>query len=86
MSQRVGKVITGVLDQWPKRGKDIQVLGPAEAPLTKLRGKYRWQILIKCEKTGLLHYFLKEIEAVTRNMLRGSGVGMIVDIDPYQML
>jgi primosomal protein N' (replication factor Y) len=86
MAQRVGKGIIGVLEQWPKRGKDIQVLGPAEAPLAKLRGKYRWQILIKCKKTGLLHYFLREIEVLTRKMLRGSGVGLIVDVDPYQML
>jgi primosomal protein N' (replication factor Y) len=86
MAQRVGKGIIGVLEQWTKRGKDIQVLGPAEAPLAKLRGKYRWQILIKCKKTGLLHYFLREIELVTRKMLRGSGVGLIVDVDPYQML
>jgi primosomal protein N' (replication factor Y) len=86
MAQRVGKGIIGVLEQWPKRGKDIQVLGPAEAPLAKLRGKYRWQILIKCKKTGLLHYFLREIEVVTRKMLRGSGVGLVVDVDPYQML
>ncbi len=86
MAQRVGKGIKGVLEQWPKRGKDIQVLGPAEAPLAKLRGKYRWQILIKCKGTGLLHYFLKEIEVVTRKMLRGSGVGLVVDVDPYQML
>ncbi len=86
MAQRVGKGIAGVLEKWPKRGKDIQVLGPAEAPLAKLRGKYRWQILIKCKRTGLLHYFLREIEVVTRKMLRGSGVGLIVDVDPYQML
>jgi primosomal protein N' (replication factor Y) len=85
-AQRVGKGIRGVLGQWPKRGKDLQVLGPAEAPLAKLRGKYRWQILIKCKRTGLLHYFLREIEVMTRKMLRGSGVGLIVDVDPYQML
>jgi primosomal protein N' (replication factor Y) len=86
MAQRVGQGIVGVLGQWPKRGRDIQVLGPAEAPLAKLKGKYRWQILIKCKRAGLLHYFLREIEGVTRRMLRGSGVGLIVDVDPYQML
>ncbi len=86
MAQRVGQGIVGVLGQWPKRGKDIQVLGPAEAPLAKLKGKYRWQILIKCKRAELLHYFLREIEGVTRKMLRGSGVGLIVDVDPYQML
>ncbi len=86
MSQRVGRGARGVLERWPKRGREIQVLGPAEAPLAKLKGKYRWQILIKCKRAELLHYFLKEIDTLTRKMLRGSGVGLIVDVDPYQML
>jgi len=86
MAQRLGRGITGVLERWPKRGREIQVLGPAEAPLAKLKGKYRWQILIKCKGAELLHYFLREIDTLTRKMLRGSGVSLIVDVDPYQML
>ncbi len=86
MAQRLGRGITGVLERWPKKGREIQVLGPAEAPLAKLKGKYRWQILIKCKGAELLHYFLREIDALTRKMLRGSGVSLIVDVDPYQML
>jgi len=86
MAQRVGRGIIGVLERWPKRGKEIQVLGPAEAPLAKLKGKYRWQILVKSKGAELLHYFLREIESLTRKMLRGSGVSLIVDVDPYQML
>jgi primosomal protein N' (replication factor Y) len=86
MTQRVAGGARGVLERWPKRGREIQVLGPVEAPLAKLRGKYRWQILIKCKKAELLHYFLKEIDALTRKVLRGSGVSLIVDVDPYQML
>ncbi|NNG08375.1 MAG: primosomal protein N' [Desulfobacteraceae bacterium] len=86
MAQRLGQGITGVLERWPRRGREIQVLGPAEAPLAKLKGKYRWQILIKCKGAELLHYFLREIDALTRKMLRGSGVSLIVDVDPYQML
>jgi primosomal protein N' (replication factor Y) len=86
MTQRVAGGARGVLDRWPKRGREIQVLGPAEAPLAKLRGKYRWQILIKCKSAELLHYFLREIDPLTRRVLRGSGVSLIVDVDPYQML
>jgi primosomal protein N' (replication factor Y) len=86
MTQRVARGARGVLEKWPKRGREIQVLGPAEAPLAKLRGKYRWQILIKCKRAELLHYFLREIEALTRKVLRGSGVSLVVDVDPYQML
>jgi primosomal protein N' (replication factor Y) len=86
MTQRVGRGARAVLKRWPKRGREIQVLGPAEAPLTKLKGKYRWQILIKCKRAELLHYFLREIDALARKVLRGSGVSLIVDVDPYQML
>ena len=86
MTQRVGRGARGVLKRWPKRGREIQVLGPAEAPLTKLKGKYRWQILIKCKRAELLHYFMREIDALARKVLRGSGVSLIVDVDPYQML
>jgi primosomal protein N' (replication factor Y) (superfamily II helicase) len=68
------------------RGKDIQVLGPAEAPIAKLKGKYRRQILIKCRGAELLHYLLKEVEAISREVLRQSGVSMVIDVDPYQML
>jgi primosomal protein N' (replication factor Y) len=86
MAQRMGREISDILKKWPKRGKDIQVLGPAEAPLSKLKGKYRWQILIKCGKAMLLHYLLEEVQGVSRKVLRSSGVSMIVDVDPYQML
>jgi primosomal protein N' (replication factor Y) len=86
MAQLAGREIIGILERWPKRGKEIQVLGPAEAPLAKLRGKYRWQILVKCRRAELLHYYLKEVERLTKKMLRKSGVIMVMDVDPYQML
>jgi primosomal protein N' (replication factor Y) len=86
MAQRVGRGIVGIVEGWPKRGKEIQVLGPVEAPLAKLKGKYRWQILVKSKGAGLLHYLLGEVEGVARKMLRSSGVNLIMDVDPYQML
>ncbi len=86
MAERMGREISGILKNWPKRGKEIQVLGPAEAPLSKLKGKYRWQILIKCGRAVLLHYLLEEVQRLSKKILRSSGVSMIVDVDPYQML
>jgi primosomal protein N' (replication factor Y) len=86
MAQRLGQGMTASLEKWPKRGKEIQVLGPVEAPLGKLKGKYRWQILIKSRKAELLHYFLEKVEGLSRKMLRASGISLIIDVDPYQML
>ncbi|PKN26992.1 MAG: hypothetical protein CVU64_16775, partial [Deltaproteobacteria bacterium HGW-Deltaproteobacteria-21] len=68
------------------RGKEVQVLGPAEAPIAKLKGRYRRQILVKCKKAELLHYFLREAETMARRIMRSTGVNLIIDVDPYQML
>ena len=83
---KMGQEMRRILDGWPKRGKEIQVLGPAEAPLSKLRGKYRWQLLLKSKNSGLLHYFLRKVKDHSGNILNRSGVNMVIDIDPYQML
>lgn len=60
----------------------IRVLGPAPAPLSKLRGQYRYRLLIKADKTiGL--------QATLREWLKGqkfSGVRIKVDVNPYYFL
>ncbi|MBN2124710.1 MAG: primosomal protein N', partial [Deltaproteobacteria bacterium] len=86
MSSLLGRGMHGILKKWPKRGKEIRVLGPTEAPLQKLKGKYRMQILVKSGSSALLHVFLREVEAEARRMLRSTGVSLALDVDPYQML
>jgi len=78
--------IRAVLSKWPKRGKEIQVLGPVEAPISRIKGKYRWQILIKSKSSLLLQHLLNEIERLSKKLLRSSGVHLILDVDPYQMI
>ncbi len=86
MARKMAEVMMEVIVSWPKRGKDLRVLGPVEAPLSKLKGKYRWQIFIKSKGPNLLHAFLKRVGENLKRILRGSGVSLTVDIDPYQML
>jgi primosomal protein N' len=57
-----------------------------EAPLSKLKGKYRWQVFIRSKGPNVLHVFLKKVGENLKRMLRGSGVSLTIDIDPYQML
>ena len=86
MARQISNETRALLGKWPKRGKELRVLGPADAPLSKLKGKHRMQVFVKCRDTGLLHYLLREIEGFSKKILRKSGVGMIIDVDPYQML
>ena len=75
-----------VLKQWSKRGKEIRVMGPVESPIAKIKGKYRWQFLFKCESNGLLKLFLSEVERLCANGVRSSVVSLLIEVDPYHML
>ena len=61
----------------------IQILGPAPTPIAKLRGYYRWHILIKAPTTTKIHEVARQCE----EHLRSTGkVRVTSDVDPYSML
>ncbi len=60
----------------------IRVLGPVPAPLSKLRGQYRYRLLVKAER-GI------HLQKTLRNWLGGkrfSGVRIKLDVNPYYFL
>ena len=62
----------------------ISVLGPAEAPLSVIRGRHRWRILVKAPRDLDLQTYLRawvaEIPPVKGDLK------LSVDIDPYNFL
>lgn len=74
------KIITG------RSLEDILLLGPAPAPLAKIKGKYRYQILIRSRLVKTLHIFLDHLLPGVTQALKGSGVAMTADVDPHHML
>jgi primosomal protein N' (replication factor Y) len=63
-----------------------EVLGPAPAPLTRLRDKYRWQLLIKGKELKALHSFLHRLEGEIDSMNRTGKAKVSIDIDPEYMM
>jgi len=61
----------------------IEILGPVTAPLGKVRGRYRWQILLKGRDRSELHRILFHFRAEFRHP---SPVRLVVDVDPVEML
>jgi primosomal protein N' (replication factor Y) len=61
------------------------VLGPAPAPLGKLKGRYRWHLLLKGPMGGGLHGRLKALLGEVGGTLP-PGVHVAVDVDPLDML
>jgi primosomal protein N' (replication factor Y) len=61
--------------------KDVVVLGPVQAFLSKLKGKYRWQILLKGKDTKSLHEFIRSILRGLEERKHGK-VKLVIDVDP----
>jgi primosomal protein N' (replication factor Y) (superfamily II helicase) len=62
----------------------IQVLGPAEAPLSVIRGRYRYRLLVKAAREADLQAYLRLWLA---QVPKAKGdVRLAVDVDPYSFL
>ncbi|MFT5180703.1 MAG: primosomal protein N' (replication factor Y) [Alphaproteobacteria bacterium] len=86
VSSRDGPAADGVaaaLARYAPSGPDIQVLGPAPAPLAMLRGQHRRRLLLKTARDQpvqpLLREWLSQVKVPARVRVR-------VDIDPYSFL
>ena len=75
--------IASALARAAPAGPDVQVLGPAPAPLAMLRGQHRRRLLLKTARDKavqpVLRDWLSQVEVPARVRLR-------VDIDPYSFL
>jgi primosomal protein N' (replication factor Y) len=61
----------------------IRILGPAPAPMAKLRGDYRYQIQLHSADGELLR---DAARLATRDLKCPEGVAWIVDVDPLDMM
>ncbi len=65
------------------RADGVQVLGPAPAPLARLRGKYRYRLLVRADKN--IH-IQKTIASWVGGVKTPSTVRVYIDIDPQSFL
>ena len=63
-------------------GNEVEVIGPAEAPIAKIRGRYRWHILLKGRDIRALHTLAKKILTKTGE----DGLDIKVDVDPVNFM
>jgi primosomal protein N' (replication factor Y) len=70
----------------PQEEKRPTSLGPAPAPIERIKGRERWQVLLKGEDRLLLHDIVRKAQEECLSRGRSSQVRIIVDVDPYNML
>lgn len=70
----------------PRQGKSVAILGPAPAPIERIKGRERWQVLLKGEDRLLLHEVVGKMQEAVLSRERSPHVRVVVDVDPYNML
>jgi primosomal protein N' (replication factor Y) len=72
------------LKQLNSKYDEIQILGPAPAPLFKIRNKYRFHLLLKAQNASILSGFCRQL--IGDGKWIPSGTKVQVDIDPINLL
>ena len=65
-----------------RHGNIAEIIGPAESPLAKIRGRFRLQMLIKGQDINALHQIAREIIGKNKN----SQVRITADVDPENFM
>ena len=65
-----------------RHGNIAEIIGPAESPLAKIRGRFRWQMLIKGTDINALHQIARELINTNKN----SHVKIVADVDPESFM
>jgi primosomal protein N' (replication factor Y) (superfamily II helicase) len=84
-AQAVARCAQEILTHRKKWQGQVEILGPTMAPLARLRGKSRCQLLLKGKHWALLHEFAGQILEKAEE-ISIAGVKMVIDVDPVNML
>jgi primosomal protein N' (replication factor Y) len=77
------EVMAGAFNAVVPKTPDVRLLGPAEAPVFRLKGYYRYHFQLRSSSAGTLHQVLR---AVLPTLRPPSNVEFSLDVDPFQML
>ena len=61
----------------------IQILGPTQAPLVKIKNQFRYHIILKSKSVKMLS---KVVNYLKQNMKLSSTIKQTIDVDPYSLL
>ncbi|MEW6185037.1 MAG: primosomal protein N' [Thermodesulfobacteriota bacterium] len=85
VSEELGRFLRQALrkNHW---ASTLEVLGPVPAPITRIKGWYRWQLLLKGENVRVLHQAAVMVRDRETDLVKGRKVRILLDVDPVDML
>jgi primosomal protein N' (replication factor Y) len=67
-------------------GTSVSILGPAPAPLPRLRGRYYWRLIVRCPSQEQLLKAVRDSLPDIEKLPRFGGIRCSIDVDPVTML
>ncbi len=64
---------------------NMRIMGPAEAPVPRLKAEYRYQILIKSASRKDLNALLRKAQQFAREQ-KWNATALVIDVDPLTLL
>ena len=66
--------------------QSVEVMGPIEAPLTRIAGRYRWQLLLKGLNARSLHQYINQLMSAYPSAFVRKSIQVAIDVDPIFMM
>ncbi|MFO7859985.1 MAG: primosomal protein N' [Desulfosalsimonas sp.] len=85
-AEDLGRLCLQIQNSGDPNFKQIQVLGPIESPVTRIAGRYRWQILLKAPEAGSVRKMLNLLRTQNPSAFPGREVHTVIDVDPFFMM
>ncbi|HXB71729.1 MAG TPA: primosomal protein N' [Candidatus Acidoferrales bacterium] len=82
MAMRMSSELAGLLTPPPEK---LKVMGPAEAPVPRLKNEYRYQFLIKAASRKVLNELLQRFRSFAIERKWGA-TALVIDVDPLTLM
>jgi len=77
-------LVAAIRPDWPYRHRGVRLLGPAPAPLSRIKNMTRWQILLKGPTYEALSGPIQAVE--DRLPALAGSIKVAIDVDPGALL
>ncbi len=85
-AETTGRICRQILVSGDSKCGSVEVMGPIEAPLSKVAGRYRWQILMKAPSSADLQHFIRRVFFENHAHFGSRDVSTAIDVDPMSMM
>lgn len=85
-AQRLAARYGELCSERPALKQEVELLGPVAAPLSRVKGKYHWQLLLRSKRPSCLGELGRQLVRWGQTALKGSGVSLSVDVDPLSLI